>query len=419
MRKFTDYEINDIIQTYKQTGSLTKTSEKHKTTNGKIKTLLTKHAGITDFSLDIKIDEDMKQNIIKDYLIDKLPLGYFEQKYGLLTDTLLKNIKAWGITPNRASNSGKRGRRKLTPEQEKEICRLYVEEELSTWKIGPKFDVLNVCILQVLRRNNVLRRTRSKAARIYDLDETYFERCDSPSKAYFLGLMYAEGHCEIEGRNSITLSLAEEDKYIVEFLSRELKSNRPLEFRKKKQEHHKNAYVLRISSLKFMEDLDKLGLPMGKKSHTIIFPGFLDESLYKYFILSYFDGDGCVGVYKDNLKMMFAGNIYFLEGLKQYLKKTLNINSRLFIKNETTGGLDINTQYEAVRLYSHILENTEEIPIYMTRKFNKFKNFIIQKLKYLNSIKLNKTIWKKELLEKSLKTIQKLEDRNIIKNAEY
>lgn len=408
-RIFTDYEINDIIKTYNETGSLTKTSEKHNTTNGKIKTLLTKYANIIDFSLNIKINEETKQQIIKEYVIDELPHEHFEKKYNLLKDTLIKNIKSWGIKLNRASNSGKRGKRKLTPEQEKEICRLYTEEGLSTWKIGPKFDVLNVCILQVLRRNNIPRRSRSNAARIYNLDENYFEKCDSPSKAYFLGLMYAEGHLESEGRNTIILALQEEDKYIIDWLQKELKSDRPLEYRAKTQDHHKNAYALKVSSLKFMQDLGKLGLPMGHKCHTIRFPDFLDKSLYKYFILSYFDGDGCVNLYKNQLHMSFCGNIQFLEGLKIYFYKEFNIKTRLYPKNDTTASLEIK-QYDAVNLFNWFYQDVDKLPFFMVRKFKKYSYFVRNKLELIKTSNFYRNQGtNKSILENASKIIQCIE----------
>ena len=342
-------------------------------------------------------------------------MAHFKNKYGLLSDTLLKNLKEWNVPSNHASLSRNRGiSNKLTTEQEKEVCRLYIEEKLSTWKIAPKFNVLNVCILQILRRNNIPRRTRSVAARLYTLDESYFENINTPAKAYFLGLIYAEGHVESEGRNTLVLALQEEDKYILDFLNNELNSNRPLGFMKKQKLHHKNVYVLKASSLKYVKDLQKLGIEMGKKSHKITFPDFLNENLYPYFILAYFEGDGCTYVSKSlhDIKVSFAGNKFFIEKMGKYITDKLNIRTIVYHRDEINAVLEGISGYNSIKFLNWVYCQPN-LPIYMKRKFNKYKQFILNRLNFYKNrnIKSQNLINNKKILEKSLLIIQSIESK--------
>ena len=73
------------------------------------------------------------------------------------------------------------------------------------------------------------------------------------NKAYILGMLFADGHNDTE-KNVVTLSLQEEDKEILDKISIELGSNKPLyyvhneELSKKHGLKMKNQYRLRVSS---------------------------------------------------------------------------------------------------------------------------------------------------------------------------
>ena len=56
-------------------------------------------------------------------------------------------------------------------------------------------------------------------------NENYFSEIDTPEKAYFLGMIITDG-CVHE--NVLSMSLQESDEYILEFLKKELKSNKKI-----------------------------------------------------------------------------------------------------------------------------------------------------------------------------------------------
>ena len=61
------------------------------------------------------------------------------------------------------------------------------------------------------------RRNVSKCQQVYGINEDYFDVIDSEDKAYFLGLLFADG-CNIRcgGKHIVRIRLQEKDKYILD-----------------------------------------------------------------------------------------------------------------------------------------------------------------------------------------------------------
>ena len=80
----------------------------------------------------------------------------------------------------------------FTEEQEQQIIDMYLNQEISSVKIGKHFGCSHKPILKVLERHNIPR-TRV-GIRKYKLNEEYFDNIDTPNKAYILGFLYADGN---------------------------------------------------------------------------------------------------------------------------------------------------------------------------------------------------------------------------------
>ena len=80
---------------------------------------------------------------------------------------------------------------KFNDEQLLDIKESYLNGE-STVKIGKRYGTSHQPILKALKRMNV-ERTPRKFNRKYSLNENYFDKIDTPNKAYILGLLYADG----------------------------------------------------------------------------------------------------------------------------------------------------------------------------------------------------------------------------------
>lgn len=136
----------------------------------------------------------------------------------------------------------------------------------------------------------------------YTYNKDYFEVIDNQEKAYWLGLLYADGCITKFYRNekvksmSLELTLKSEDKPHLEKFLKALDSNSPIQNRKHKignKTYTSNRVV--INCTKMCRDLiDKGCTP--QKSLTLAFPTNeqVPTELLPHFMRGYLDGDGCV-----------------------------------------------------------------------------------------------------------------------------
>jgi len=185
-----------------------------------------------------------------------------------------------------------------------------------------------------LRAKNRLNKT---FYRKWDFNENYFEEINTPEKAYFLGLLYADG--AINKDKSISLGLQTKDIELLDKFAKELLYNKPYKI-------YKNITSININSHKLYNDLIDKGC-FERKSFILKFPNENQVPLiYKFhFIRGYFDGDGCCHIAKKsyNNYINFLGCEEFLRGIsdillqdniKSYLYRVNNIHS-LCIKTKT------------------------------------------------------------------------------------
>ena len=100
----------------------------------------------------------------------------------------------------------------FTNEEEMKIVDMYVNQKLSTVKIGQYYNCYHKVIAKVLEKHNIQRVGNGK--RKYNLDEHYFDKIDTPNKAYILGLLFADGNNSLV-KSTIRISLQESDKDIL------------------------------------------------------------------------------------------------------------------------------------------------------------------------------------------------------------
>lgn len=72
----------------------------------------------------------------------------------------------------------------FTPEDEKLIIDMYLNQKHSTVSIGKLYNVSHKVIAKLLERNNIPRTKTGN--RKYEFNEHYFDTIDTPNKAYIL-----------------------------------------------------------------------------------------------------------------------------------------------------------------------------------------------------------------------------------------
>lgn len=269
----------------------------------------------------------------------------------------------------------------FTDEQEQKIIDLYVNQNISTVQIGKQFGCSHKKIAKVLKSYNIPRTGASR--RKYYLNETFFDNIDTQDKAYILGFFYADG-CNYMPKQTVSMSLQEEDYDILERIRNTIGSERPLEFIDYSNKHnfgynYENQWRLLLFSKHICDSLNAIGMTPAK-SLILEFPN-IDPSLYRHFIRGYFDGDGCISLYKHPRSSITRVNISmlstekFLNKVKEILFDELKINCGIYDikKNNITKTLSISSVGSCVKFLEWIYQDAN---LYMQRKYDKYLEYI-------------------------------------------
>ena len=158
-------------------------------------------------------------------------------------------------------------------------------------------------------------------------NERYFSKIDSEKKAYFLGLIFADGTMNDKLR-TLSINLVEDDKEILQLFTEEIYEDRLLREVKPRKVEHKTQWQATVTSKLFYEDLTKFNLCQNKSEiGQWLNENLVPKSLIPHFIRGYFDGDGCIyhNLSTGDKVVTFTGNHIFIENLRRYLVIELSL----------------------------------------------------------------------------------------------
>lgn len=165
----------------------------------------------------------------------------------------------------------------------------------------------------------------------YSYNEDFFEVIDTEAKAYFLGLMYADGNVQKTQskvckniQHKVTLGML--DKELLELFKRSINGNFPI--KEKVIRNGKTFYKLILTSKKMVEDLEDKGC-IERKSLVLRFPR-ISKELLPDFIRGYFDGDGSIfsstqRVKRNNATFSYTRPVIHICGTKEFLESLLSV----------------------------------------------------------------------------------------------
>lgn len=219
----------------------------------------------------------------------------------------------------------------------------------------------------------------------------YFEKIDTPSKAYFLGLMYADGSI-IDGKTkfgrdkfTVSIELKYSDSYILEEFKKQTESESEV-----KRTDHKERFVVvngktykfikddayfRISCTKMAQDLIKWGCVIRKTDKLEKIPD-IPKDLIRYFILGFYDGDGIASVGEQSHYMGFCGTFKMMESISLYLHEELGLPllEPYYNKNNKIYYIQYSTKERIKTLFNYFYTDLE-IP-HLIRKEEKIKKYL-------------------------------------------
>lgn len=224
-------------------------------------------------------------------------------------------------------------------------------------------------------------KSQSELQRKYPIVEDFFDEINTEEKAYFLGLLYADGYNNTV-KNNVCISLKEDDVELLYRMTELIQPTKPLFYldmspKNRGMENSKNQYRITIANKHISQRLNELGCGRAKTS-ILKFPEInqVPKELQQHFIRGYFDGDGSVSSGKW-AKIDIVGTPEFLKTLQNVLKENININisklnfSKHNSKETNIVALNISGRLQCIRFKEWLYKDSS---IHLKRKKNIFDN---------------------------------------------
>lgn len=306
-------------------------------------------------------------------------ISTLEKKYGGSRKTLRKILFDSGLIDSIESTRKCYFRGQGRDELKEQVLLKYKNEK-DLIVLANEFKIPITSIYSLLRKEKVFdpkygKIFHNERVRKYPVDEHFFDVIDTEEKAYFLGILYADGTNSLK-KCEIKLSLQEDDYEILEKLNKLFQPTKPILIGKGKREpNRKEQYRLIINSKILSYRLNDLGV-VPNKTFKVTYPEWMPDHLHRHFIRGYFDGDGCVTFNKANqyLILGLTGTENMMLGIQNILIQQAGFNkvklsTRFPERHNNTRSLSYSGNGNARKLYKFLYNDTT---IYMVRKKNKF-----------------------------------------------
>jgi hypothetical protein len=169
----------------------------------------------------------------------------------------------------------------------------------------------------------------SRSSKKYHFNESFFENINEEN-SYWAGYLAADGTIS---HNRIALQCCILDEIILKEFKKAIDSNHIIYYRSKgkmnviknnknnKEYYGKPSAILRISSRKYVQDLEKNWLITSNKSKTLQPPIHLNLKCSLAYIIGYIDGDGFIGTTSNNA--FYFGVISSSKKLLEWIRKII------------------------------------------------------------------------------------------------
>lgn len=241
--------------------------------------------------------------------------------------------------------------------------KMYEQENVPIYKMAMAYGVSDVSLREYMIKHGVKLKGHSCGQ---NSQNTYFSKIDTRDKAYFLGLMAADGSvAKGINRYVISIELTYEDGYILKRFAQYAKLEASFMI-----DDRDNSKRLRMdfSSPQMVKDLAQFGIIPNKSHLNSIFIPDIDSTLIPHFIRGYFDGDG---IAKKEGYIGFCGSKTIVNQIHSYFVQLYDVANTKVIFNKWNGiyysqwGKKIDTMKIADVLYK------DSIDLYLKRKQEK------------------------------------------------
>lgn len=196
------------------------------------------------------------------------------------------------------------------------INNLYVNEGKTLKEIGVIFGTKSDTISKKLKEMGVPINW-SRVNRTFKHD--FFETIDTEEKAYFLGLLTADGSVVLNSERSPNICLELVDKDVLEMLKTVTGTKTPLY--KGCREGRNPTYTWSVRSDKMASDLSKHGVVPNKTTQLEHLSTEVPDNLFRHYVRGLVDGDGSIYYSLDKWHVSFTGkNKVFVDSVQDSFK---------------------------------------------------------------------------------------------------
>ncbi len=205
--------------------------------------------------------------------------------------------------------------------------------------------------------------------RIHELNENYFETIDTEHKAYWLGMLMADGNVSEKGKKYvIRISLKKEDLYLPYLFLKDIGSESEL-----KSDSYERGNA-RVFSKKMFNDLIKLNVIPNKTGKEEI-PGGIPKELMNHYIRGFYDGDGCIAVKRKKNKIckmsICCSNPDFLISLMKEIKEAIDLD--FYLSKGKIYEMNIYSHANYIKFSNWLYKDAT---IAMIRKYERAKQYL-------------------------------------------
>jgi hypothetical protein len=234
-----------------------------------------------------------------------------------------------------------------------------------------KKNLYNISVVKnggIKRCKDCVNKNKSKLSRKYDVNNIFTKGFNNEINSYILGLFFADG--TVRHDNTISLSLKEDDKHILEDIKNIIQPKKNLYYCNVK--NGKNQYRLSISDKEIKKIFEKAGCVINK-SLILEYPS--EKVIDSSFIRGYIDGDGHIS--RKSLSIMGTKN--FLLSLHEKIEKHLckKIKCRYYQKNKESNCWQLSISFFEDRklVLDWIYENNPILKL--NRKFTEYNKHYV------------------------------------------
>lgn len=265
--------------------------------------------------------------------------------------TISRMLKAEGVSRGRCSQK----RSEITPL----VIKDFVENNLYCENLAKKYQVDVHTIYRILDEANITRKTGYHSNCI----ENYFEKIDTPNKAYLLGFITADGAIV---NDILSIEVKEEDKEILDFARTEINPSASLT-------PSRGCLRVCFGAKQLAYDLKKYGIIQNKSKILEKVPiEYISKELLPFYFRGLIDGDGCI--HKDGKISIYSGSKKFIQNVQDILIQEVNL-TKLSIYTGTTYFITWGAKKDKEKLFNYLYQDLDKT-YYYKRKYERLKSII-------------------------------------------